>query len=129
MKWVGVFGSFARGTQTDQSDVDIVIHRQKLKEKPRPVWFLEELLPQVWNRSVDIIYARNFFREFQYGCYVTIESLLCSQTIYGSAQDEEVIQLRRKASRILGTAEKRFNDILKIIAAIKTITSRTSEKV
>lgn len=90
VKWAGVFGSFTRGTQTEKSDVDIVIRRKKLKEKPQPLWFLEELLPKVWNRSVDIIYVRNPWDDFKYDGYVSIEALLCSRTIYGSSRDEEV---------------------------------------
>lgn len=125
VRWVGVFGSFARGTQKTESDVDIVVYR-KSSDEPSPPdrLHLEDVLPRVWNRSVDIVYIE----DFEFRGYVPVESLLCSQTIYGSARDEELRQLRRKASDTLTSGQKYFSKILKMIKEAQSTVEGVSEE-
>ncbi|KAK2762700.1 hypothetical protein FQN54_000874 [Arachnomyces sp. PD_36] len=125
IRWVGVFGSFARGTQTAESDVDIVVYRKPLREpSPPDRLHLEDVLPRVWNRSVDIVYIE----DSEFRGYVTIESLLCSQTIYGSARDEEVRQLRRKAAATLESGQENFSKIQEMIKDAQLTVEGVSEE-
>lgn len=72
-------------TQTPESDVDVVVYQKALTEELSPGrLYLEDVLPCVWNRRMDIIRVE-----------------LCSRTVYGSARDEEVLRLRRRASKTL----------------------------
>jgi predicted nucleotidyltransferase len=53
VKKLGLFGSFAEGTQTDQSDVDVIV------EFERPVGWrfftLEKYLEQTLGRRIDLV--------------------------------------------------------------------------
>ena len=65
---IGLFGSFARGDQKANSDVDILI---ELKENTKNIfdleWDLKELLKKQFNRDVDLIREkciRSYFKPF-----------------------------------------------------------------
>lgn len=93
--WAGVFDSFAVGKQNSDSDMDVVIihssdyHEYKL---PFTAPLLEDLLSKAWGRKVDIIHLISG-EEFR--GYVCLESLLSSQTIYGSVENPSVAAVRR----------------------------------
>lgn len=58
VKQVAVFGSFARGDDTRESDIDILVELKPLGERPTVglKWFgLEEELSRVLERKVDLI--------------------------------------------------------------------------
>jgi predicted nucleotidyltransferase len=127
IRWVGVFGSFARGTQTDSSDIDILVFEDPssncVSHSLVPL-FLEEELPKVWRRDIDIIYTTD--KEFR--GYISVEALLCSRTLFGSDEDDEVIRLRNKAKDILETGYAKFSTILDAIRKIqKKVTGVTVE--
>jgi len=55
--WAGVSGPFTQGTQTDESDVDVIVI-----EMPKfycPLLSLEDELYTVWGRKPDITYIRD----------------------------------------------------------------------
>ncbi|MBI4931002.1 MAG: nucleotidyltransferase family protein [Bacteroidetes bacterium] len=65
---IGVFGSFARGDQKPNSDVDILI---ELEEEAKNIFDLEydlrELLKKQFNRNVDICeekYIKSYFKPY-----------------------------------------------------------------
>jgi predicted nucleotidyltransferase len=113
VRWAGVFGSFARETQTDSSDVDVIVLQDPAKRVPRSLnpLFLEKELPKVWRRDVDVVYTTG--EEFR--GYISVEALLCSRTLFGSDEDDEVIQLRNQAKDILETGYAKFSTILDAI--------------
>ena len=118
--WAGVFGSYARETQTKSSDVDVVVI-QKPRDKncyiPPDTLHLGDALPEVWGRKVDIIYImRNELR-----CYVSLEALLCSRTPYGSDQDEEVMRVRGIVRDMLDSGFVKFTDIVDKIRKTKSM--------
>lgn len=58
VRQVAVFGSFARGEDTRESDIDILVELKPLGERPTIglKWFgLEEELSRVLERKVDLI--------------------------------------------------------------------------
>jgi predicted nucleotidyltransferase len=126
IQWAGVFGSFASGTQTPESDVDVVVYQKALTEELSPGrLYLEDVLPRVWNRRVDIIRVE----DDEFRGYVSIESLLCSRTVYGSARDEEVLRLRRRASKTLDSGRQHYVGILKETEQVKSMIEGISEEV
>lgn len=60
---------------------------------------------------------------------VGIEELLYSREIVGPPCDEEVIQLRRKATEVLNAGGKQFNDSFSLIKEIPTMTEGNDEEV
>ena len=72
VKTVGLFGSFANGTYTDTSDVDILV------EFERPVGWqffkLEEYLEKEFNRKIDLV-TNNALKD-------QIKPYILSQIIY-----------------------------------------------
>lgn len=115
--WAGIFGSFAIGKQTEDSDVDVVvIHTPEYYDYRLPceVPFLEDLLPKAWGRNVDVIHLVSGKK---LSSYLYIEALLCSQTIYGSVEELSVAAVRKEAQDIYDTGlegfQKAVNDIRK----------------
>ncbi|RMJ24528.1 hypothetical protein PHISP_04598 [Aspergillus sp. HF37] len=126
IQWAGVFGSFARRSQTPESEVDVVVYQKALTKELSPDrLYLEDVLPRVWNRRVDIIRVE----DLEFRGYMSIETLLCSQTVYDSARDEEVLRLRRRASKTLDSGREHYVGILKKIEQIKSIVEGVSEEV
>jgi predicted nucleotidyltransferase len=114
IRWAGVFGSFARETQTDWSDVDVVVSKKPRDSNvrvPLDAVQLEDELLRVWGRKVDIIYITGS----ELRGYVSVEALLCSRTLYGSDDDNEVLRLRNKARDILDSG------LVKLMATSETI--------
>jgi predicted nucleotidyltransferase len=126
VRWAGVFGSFARGTQTDSSDIDVFVFRDPAKRVSHSLnpLFLEEELPKVWRRDVDVVYTTG--EEFR--GYISVEAPLCSRTLFGSDEDDEVIRLRNQAKDILETGYAKFSTILGAIRKTqKKVTGVTVE--
>ncbi len=51
---IGIFGSFAKGTQTVSSDIDIVVELEKGKKTLHNFLALKRLLENEFERSVDL---------------------------------------------------------------------------
>lgn len=127
--WIGVFGSFSRNQQTDRSDVDLVVV-ERSDDVPAEYsgdanyepWTLEELLPRVWCRPVEIVLLKEELREL-----VAIDSLLTSRTIYGDDQSVEILQLRRDARKYLDEGWTTFRNAEKDIEALKARISEVKD--
>jgi predicted nucleotidyltransferase len=127
VRWAGVFGSFAREAQTDFSDIDVLVFRdppaKRVSHSLNPL-FLEEELPKVWRRDVDVVYTTG--EEFR--GYISVEAPLCSRTLFGSDEDDEVMRLRGQAKDILETGYAKFSTILDAIQKTqKKVTGVTAE--
>jgi hypothetical protein len=57
---------------------------------------------------VDVVYTTG--EEFR--GYISVEAPLCSRTLFGSDEDDEVIRLRNQAKDILETGYAKFSTIL-----------------
>lgn len=51
---MGIFGSFAKGTQTESSDIDILFEVENDKKSLHNFLELKRLLEQEFNRNVDL---------------------------------------------------------------------------
>lgn len=51
---IGIFGSFAKGTQTPSSDIDIVVELEKSRKTLHNFLALKRLLENEFERSVDL---------------------------------------------------------------------------
>lgn len=129
VRWVGVFGSFAVGKQTDNSDVDVVAIEDSLDPSvrvPPETLHLEDIFPRIWGRKVDVVHITP--GEDLRG-YISVESLLSSRTLYGSDQDPVVIQLRKDAQDILDSGPGLFTNILNDIENTTSTVSGISREV
>ena len=129
VKWAGVFGSFARETQTESSDVDVVVIQEpRYRNGPVPpdTLHLEDALSEVWGRKVDVIYID---QGEELRGYITIEALLCSRTLFGSDQDDEVVYLRQIARDVLGSGFTIFSGIISMIRKTQSMVSKVQFKV
>ena len=124
--WAGVFGSFARDSHTNRSDVDvIVIHDPDKKIDRQCHIYIHDELPMVWGRKVSIV----TIEDNELRGYVSVEALLCARTIYGSDQDDGVLQLKRNAREILENGFTKFTQSVDMIKKTKDEVSDLSEEV
>ena len=52
---IGIFGSFARGEQTDQSDIDVYLEFADGKKTYDNFFAIHELLETLFRRSIDLV--------------------------------------------------------------------------
>jgi predicted nucleotidyltransferase len=118
VRWAGVFGSFARGTQNDSSRVDVVVieipHSETIN---KPLVVLKDELLRVWGRNPNITYIT----KSELRGYHSVEALLCSRTIAGSDQDDAVVRLRKEALGILVSGRAKFTTILNSIQETRSL--------
>lgn len=71
-----LFGSFARGTQTPESDIDIAI---KVKEKidKKQIYKLSNELADLTGREIDLIDLENIGDTFRYEILINGKTLFC----------------------------------------------------
>jgi len=60
IKQIGFFGSVARGDQTAESDVDVVVDAPELGLNAVSLWLK---LEEVFNKSVDLVIKSEYMRE------------------------------------------------------------------
>lgn len=109
----GIFGSFAKGTAKERSDVDVVvIAGPEDRSLPPDAPVLHEALPPIWSRPVDVVLLEE--RNEELWGYIQLEAMPSSQTIYlrDDQARTELTRLRRLASTILDDAHGLFTDIL-----------------
>jgi predicted nucleotidyltransferase len=118
VRWAGVFGSFALGTQDDSSIVEVIVIETSHSEKiDIPPLHLKRELFKVWGRKVDITYIK----EGKFVGYTSVEALLRSHTLTGSDQDDEVVRLRDEAWCILVSGLDKFTAILGMIRETQSL--------
>ena len=60
IKQIGFFGSVARGEETDESDVDVIVDAPELGLNAVSLWLK---LEEVFNKSVDLVIKSEYMRE------------------------------------------------------------------
>ena len=118
VRWAGVFGLFAVGSQTKSSNVDVIVilmpHCEHIDSYPLS---LEDELFRVWGRQPRIQYIRK--GEFWH--LTSVQALLCSRTLAGSDQDDEVVRLRNEARDILDSGLAKFTEVLDMVQSTRSL--------
>ncbi|KAH7311622.1 hypothetical protein B0I35DRAFT_481573 [Stachybotrys elegans] len=110
--WVGVFGSFSRGKQNPESDVDLLVG---LKEgtSSNDFWYipasLQEKLQESLRREVDLLYLHHG----QVLSFIKAQALVAAQTIY-DADMAWVSAQQSQSKTILVDAYVRFTEALRL---------------
>jgi len=98
--------------------VDVIVieipHSEKIDIPPL---YLEDELLRVWGRKPDITYIT----KSELRGYNSMEALLCSRTLAGSDQGDEVVQLRNEAWDILVSGLDKFTAILDMIRETRSL--------
>ncbi|KAI1915825.1 hypothetical protein LOZ61_001497 [Ophidiomyces ophidiicola] len=103
--WVGVFGSFSRGEQTPQSDVDFLVG-YKEDTTADNLWHMQLLkqpLQHAAQREVDILYMH----DKQSPSYIKAQAMLTAETIY-NADGSWLHKNRSRAEEALVTSRQRL---------------------
>lgn len=123
----GIFGSFAKGTAKQRSDVDVVvIAGPEDPSLPPNAPLLHEALPPIWRRRVDVVLLEKGQDEL-WG-YIQLEALLSCQTIYlrDDQARAELMRVRRLASTILDDGHRLYANILGRIDEVRKVSAGIS---
>ena len=117
--WVGIFGSFSLGKQTETSDVDIVIfYHPNYSKKQIWNWYSrcetipwgtdpdEPKLERVWGRKINTV--RIYGGTLRYE--KDVKAILYAQTIYGDFNNPVLQGLRSSYYQKLEVYQKKLND-------------------
>lgn len=137
LRWVGVHGNLAYSkedepsSERDHDDVDIVAvwdpetyrtwHSASVDRHTR----LEEKLGQAWQREIYLL----DITEGKLGDNTHTDAILCSRTIYGSAQDRLVVKLRMDARAIVDQERYIYYRVSQKIREVQTLLAKTRVEV
>lgn len=108
VSWASLFGSFAKGKQTEDSDVDILVGYSK-DATSDDIYYTEDVTPQrrdVLGRDVDCSYLQHGW-PLEFGKCLAI---LDGKLVYGSEQ--WLADLRLRAKQLLLTTHAKMKGVL-----------------
>lgn len=135
--WVGVHGNFAYSKEDepssarDHEDVDIVA---VWDPETYGNWYspyvdrhtrLEEKLLQAWQREIYLL----DITEGELGDDTHTDAILCSRTIYGSAQNQLVVKLRMEARAIVDQEHYIYSRVSRKIREVQGLVAKTRVEV
>lgn len=106
--WAGVFGSFAANTQTESSDVDLLVGYQ-IDATGDDIYYTGDISQQVGEmlaRDVDCLYVKH---EQTVG-FIKCLAILQAKTVYGDK--EWITEHRDKARRLLVACDRKMRALL-----------------
>lgn len=71
-----LFGSYARGTQTKESDIDIAV-KSKKKINKKDLFFIKQELEEISKKDIDLIDLDNIGDSFRYEILISGQTLYC----------------------------------------------------
>lgn len=104
-----LFGSYARGTQNDESDIDVAI---KVKEKldKKEVYRLSNILADEINKEVDLINLDEIGDTFRYEILINGKTLYCKDELkfelYKLDMYREFLDLNESRQEIINNIKK-----------------------
>lgn len=126
ISWVGLFGSFARSTQSSESDVDLIIG-YKDDTDPHKIYSAAGNLvmdaEEVFGRRVELIHMM----KQEVSTYLLLEALLTCVTVYGSEEWPHNVQ--EQAKRSLDDGYTRLKDSYSLLRRMRDLVTRTDEHV
>lgn len=126
VSWVGLYGSFARSTQSSESDVDLIIG-YKDDTAPDKIYLAAGNLvmnaEEVFGRQVELIHMMK-----QEVCsYLLLEALLTCVTVYGLEEWPRNVQ--EQAQRSLDDGYTRLKDSYSLLRRMRDLVTRTEKHV
>ncbi|KAI9707685.1 MAG: hypothetical protein M1836_000647 [Candelina mexicana] len=117
--WLGVYGSFARNEQTEESEVNLVGVTTKAQGegKSYETTYLGEELVNVWGRKVVVHYIQGNTLELLHD----VTALLTSRTIFGSEEASHVIKLRNDAMDMVLNGQAMFSQLSSDIQSTRAL--------
>lgn len=106
--WAGVFGSFAANTQTERSDVDLLVGYQ-IDATGDDIYYtgdISQQLGEMLARDVDCLYLKHD----QAVGFIKCLAILQAKTVYGD--EEWIAEHRNKATRLLAACDKKMRALL-----------------
>ena len=104
-----LFGSFARGTQNAESDIDIAI---KVKEKidKKEIYKLSNILADKFNKEIDLINLDEIGDTFRYEILINGKTLYCKDELqfelYKLDMYREFLELNESRQEIINNIKK-----------------------
>lgn len=104
-----LFGSFARGTQNAESDIDIAV---KVKEKldKKEIYKLSNLLADKLNKEIDLINLDEIGDTFRYEILINGKTLYCEDELqfelYKLDMYREFLELNESRQEIINNIKK-----------------------
>ena len=75
-----LFGSFARGTQNNESDIDLAF-KSNTKICQKDIFYLKQELEDIAKRDIDLIDLSNIGDGFRYEILINGKTLYCKDTL------------------------------------------------
>lgn len=104
-----LFGSFARGTQNAESDIDIAIKVKKKLDK-KEIYKLSNLLADELNKEVDLINLDEIGDTFRYEILINGKTLYCKDELefelYKLDMYREFLELNESRQEIINNIKK-----------------------
>lgn len=126
ISWVGLFGSFARSTQSYESDVDLVIGYKTGIEADKIYLAAGNLVDnaeEAFGRQVELIHI---IRQ-EVSTYMLLEALLTCVTVHGS--EEWPRRLQEQAREYLDNGYQRLKDSYSSLQTIHDRVAKTDRQV
>jgi len=126
VSWVGLFGSFARSTQSSESDVDLIIGYKDGTDPDKIFSAAGNLVMNVeeaFGRQVELIHLMK-----QEVCsYLLLEALLTCVTVYGSEEWPHNVQ--EQAQTFLDDGYRRLKDTYTLLRKMRDLVTKTEKHV
>jgi predicted nucleotidyltransferase len=126
VSWVGLYGSFARSTQSSESDVDMIIGYKNGTDADKIYLAAGNLVmnaEEAFGRRVELVHMMK--REV---CsYLLLEALLTCVTVYGSEEWPHNVQVQ--AQRFLDDGYRRLKDSYSLLRRMRDLVATTDKQV
>lgn len=108
-----LFGSYARGTQNRESDIDIAI-KPKNKVSKKELFYLSQELEDIINIEVDLIDLSNIGDGFRYEILINGKTIYCEDTfrfeLYKLDMYREYLELNESRNSIINEIKEGGKD-------------------
>jgi predicted nucleotidyltransferase len=126
ISWVGLFGSFARSTQSSESDVDLIIGYKPGTEADKIYLAAGNLVDnaeEAFGRQAELLHI---IRQ-EVSTYLLLEALLTCVTVHGS--EEWPRRLQEQAREYLDDGYRRLEDSYSSLLTIHDLVAKTDRQV
>jgi predicted nucleotidyltransferase len=126
VSWVGLHGSFARSTQSSESDVDLIIGYKDGTDTDKIYLAAGNLVmnaEEAFGRQVELVHMM----KQEVSSYFLLEALLTCVTVYGLEEWPHTVQ--EQAQRFLNDGYRRLKDSYSLLRRMRDLVTRTEKHV